>query len=139
MRETPRIDRRAVIKGAAWSVPVVAISIASPVAAASTVGGIALTWIPGTPRGVAFTNSTGSTIPAGTVTVSSVSGSGIQYLVYDNLMWQFVPGGFGNLIDIEDGTTLVVFPQVGLNPVANVTVAAAYGEYFASAPLILNG
>ena len=88
-------DRRAVVKGAAWSVPVIAAAIAAPAAAAShtgtphtgsvtmalaaRVGNVPFT---GSPKrtatvstGFTIANTTGTAVPAGVVVKVTITGS----------------------------------------------------------------
>ena len=79
-------DRRAVVKGAAWSVPVIAAAIAAPAAAASvatatmafaTVGSVNFSGTPsrpGTaPTGIIIHNTPGAAIAAGTVVAITIT------------------------------------------------------------------
>ncbi|MDQ0726299.1 hypothetical protein [Microbacterium sp. W4I20] len=74
-------SRRTVVKGAAWSVPVIAAAVATPLAAASTVdlGAFALNGSCGTLGllGPGFTLTAGPTEPLPVGTTITISGGGI--------------------------------------------------------------
>lgn len=76
------LSRRAVVKGAAWSVPVIAAAVATPLAAASgivDVGAFALRGSCGTlgVLGPGFTLQAGPTTPLPIGTTVTITGSGI--------------------------------------------------------------
>ncbi|MFB7843208.1 hypothetical protein [Microbacterium sp. NPDC056052] len=77
MSETKNVQRRTVLKGAAWSVPVVAAAAATPFAAASTINGFSVDGNCGLlgALGAGFTVTAGSSpIPAGTqITIHSTA------------------------------------------------------------------
>lgn len=76
------VSRRTIVKGAAWSVPVVALAVASPAAAASTVdvGALRLVGSCGTLGvvGPGFTLQAGPTVPLPAGTTITVTGSGVS-------------------------------------------------------------
>ncbi|MFJ2551566.1 hypothetical protein [Microbacterium sp. NPDC087591] len=92
MQENPRADgfsRRTVVKGAAWSVPVIAAAVATPLAAASTP----------TPAAATFW-ATGATVSvvSGNVTNFTVEGSDAD----------------GNLALLPSGTSVLIVPDPGV-------------------------
>lgn len=78
---TPGLSRRTVVKGAAWSVPVIAAAVATPLAAASLadVGAFALAGTCGTLGllGPGFTLTADATTPLPVGTTVTVTGSGV--------------------------------------------------------------
>ncbi|MDQ0707831.1 hypothetical protein QFZ52_000483 [Arthrobacter woluwensis] len=74
-------SRRAVVKGAAWSVPVIAAAVAAPAASASTseLGALALNGTCGVlgVLGPGFTLTASATAPIPAGTVITISGSGV--------------------------------------------------------------
>lgn len=99
-------SRRTVVKGAAWSVPVIAAAVATPLAAASTVdvGAFALNGSCGTLGllGPGFTLTAGPTeaIPAGTTVL--VNGTGVA-----NIGVFSVSGGTAN-VAVLSGTSRLI-------------------------------
>ncbi|MEV4669471.1 hypothetical protein [Microbacterium sp. LWO12-1.2] len=103
------VSRRTVVKGAAWSVPVVAAAVAIPLAAASTPTPAATFW------------ATGATVSvvSGNVTNFTVEGSDAD----GNLA--LLPSGTSVLIVPEPGVTLQVVNATGIvtttNPDGSIT------------------
>lgn len=99
MQENTRSDglsRRTVVKGAAWSVPVVAAAVAVPLAAASTPAPAATFWATG-------------------ATVSVVSGNVTNYTVEGS-------DADGNLALLPSGTSVLIVPEPGVTlQVVNAT------------------
>ena len=100
MQENPRavgVSRRTVVKGAAWSVPVVAVAVATPLAAASGPAAPAATfWATG-------------------ATVSVVSGNVTNYTVEGS-------DANGNLALLPAGTSVMIVPEPGVSlQVVNAT------------------
>ncbi|CAH0214083.1 hypothetical protein SRABI76_02340 [Microbacterium oxydans] len=76
------ISRRAVVKGAAWSVPVIAAAVATPLAAASGVVDVGAFSLAGScgvlgVLGPGFTITAGATQPLPTGTTITITGSGV--------------------------------------------------------------
>ncbi len=112
MQENTRTDglsRRTVVKGAAWSVPVVAAAVAVPLAAASTPTPAATFW------------ATGATVSvvSGNVTNFTVEGSDAD----GNLA--LLPSGTSVMIVPEPGVTLQIVNATGIvtttNPDGSIT------------------
>lgn len=112
MQENTRTDglsRRTVVKGAAWSVPVVAAAVAVPLAAASTPTPAATFW------------ATGATVSvvSGNVTNFTVEGSDAD----GNLA--LLPSGTSVMIVPEPGVTLQIVNSTGIvtttNPDGSIT------------------
>lgn len=112
MQENTRTDglsRRTVVKGAAWSVPVVAAAVALPLAAASTPTPAATFW------------ATGATVSvvSGNVTNFTVEGSDAD----GNLA--LLPSGTSVMIVPEPGVTLQIVNATGIvtttNPDGSIT------------------
>lgn len=108
------LDRRAVVKGAAWTLPVVAAAIAAPAASASTQA--ALTAFTGTSSGLAwFSLSSG----VGT----SVAGTGPTALTVQNNPGA-IPGNITGTITISQNPGLSLLGQPKGIGVASITGAA---------------
>lgn len=133
-------DRRAVLRAAVWTAPVILVAVATPSAAASTDPRITIAFAPdGTNYQAVFTNRTGTTLQAGTVTVRvspgftyANSGTGWLYLGGQSLT-------FANEIDIPTGTSssaIVGMDRLG-EPV-NVTLEATAGSYSDTDTVILS-
>ncbi|MHC9046895.1 hypothetical protein ACYX8G_20100 [Microbacterium saperdae] len=112
MQENPRahgVSRRTVVKGAAWSVPVVAAAVATPLAAAST----------GTPAATFWATGATVSVVSGNVTNFTVEGSDAD----GNLA--LLPAGTSVMIVPEPGVTLQVVNATGIvtttNPDGSIT------------------
>lgn len=96
-------SRRAVVKGAAWSVPVIAAAVAAPAASASTseLGALALNGTCGVLGviGPGFTLTASATAPIPAGTVITISGSGVA-----NIGVFSVTGGLAT-VNVLSGTS----------------------------------
>lgn len=97
------LSRRTLVKGAAWSVPVVAVAVATPLAAASQTPPAATFW------------ATGATVSvvSGNVTNFTVEGSDAD----GNLA--LLPAGTSVMIVPDPGVTLQVVNAIGIVVTAN--------------------
>lgn len=106
---TRDLSRRTLVKGAAWSVPVVAVAVATPLAAASVTPPAATFW------------ATGATVSvvSGNVTNFTVEGSDAD----GNLA--LLPAGTSVMIVPDPGVTLQIVNAIGIvatmNPDGSVT------------------
>ncbi|PVE95018.1 hypothetical protein [Microbacterium sp. TPD7012] len=106
---TRDLSRRTLVKGAAWSVPVVAVAVATPLAAASQTPPAATFW------------ATGATVSvvSGNVTNFTVEGSDAD----GNLA--LLPAGTSVMIVPDPGVTLQVVNAIGIvvtqNPDGSIT------------------
>lgn len=107
--DTHGLSRRTLVKGAAWSVPVVAVAVATPLAAASATPPAATFW------------ATGATVSvvSGNVTNFTVEGSDAD----GNLA--LLPSGTSVTIVPDAGVTLAVVNAIGIvvttNPDGSIT------------------
>lgn len=107
--QAPGVSRRTLVKGAAWSVPVVAVAVATPLVAASTSTPPATFW------------ATGATVSvvSGNVTNFTIEGSDSD----GNLA--LLPAGTNVLIVPEPGVTLTLVNATGIvvtpNPDGSMT------------------
>lgn len=134
---TPSPTRRTLMKGAAWSIPVIAAAVATPLAASSTidVGAFALRGTCGIVGflGPGFTLQAGPTaaLPVGTTVI--VSGSGIAnigvFSVSGGTASVAVLGGTARLItltaSLPAGTTIAFRSTLSLQVAFTLTAVAA--------------
>lgn len=129
-------NRRAVVKGAAWSVPVIAAAIAAPAASASTVdigafnlnGNCGVLGLIG--PGFVLTASATAPIPAGTVI--NITGSGVAnigvFSVTGGLASVAVLSGTGRMItltaDLPAGASLEMRTTLSISVAFNLNAAA---------------
>lgn len=135
-------SRRAVVKGAAWSVPVIAAAVAAPAASASTseLGALALNGTCGLlgVLGPGFTLTASATAPIPAGTVINISGSGVAnigvFSVTGGLASVAVLSGTGRQVtltaDLPAGATLdlrtTLSISVAFGLTASVTLPAGY-------------
>lgn len=113
------ISRRTVVTSAAWSIPLIAVAAAAPLAAAS-VGGADLASTLGTPADIlfdtgfgpvmTFTTPTQLTI-ANTGTTDSLAGATAN-LVYDGWLFALTPNGSGVAVSGTAGNLVFTLPVI---------------------------
>lgn len=123
-------SRRAVVKGAAWSVPVIAAAVAAPAASASTseLGALALNGSCGVlgVLGPGFTLTASPTAPIPAGTVITITGSGVASVAVlsgtSRQVTLTAPLAAGQTLNLR--TTLSISVAFGLN--ASVTLPSGY-------------
>lgn len=127
------LRRRTVVKGAAWSVPVVAMAVATPLAAAS-VGGVTLEFVDGPYSVNGCADLTDVTIAATTDGTNPAPGAAITVVLPTGLDW--ADGATGSRTFIADENGRVVLPAIrALNANGTPTLMASTPGANASAPV----
>lgn len=113
------ISRRTVVTSAAWSIPLIAVAAAAPLAAAS-VGGADLASTLGTPVDTVFDTGFGPILTfsmptqltiANNGTIDSVAGT-TATLAYDGWLWALTPSGTGVTASGTAGSLVLTLPAI---------------------------
>lgn len=114
-----QISRRTVVKSAAWSIPVIAVAAATPLAAASLANADLASTL-GTPEDIVFDTGFGAvmtfTTPtqltiANTGTTDSLAGATAN-LVYDGWLFIMAPTGTGVGVSGTSGNLVLTLPVI---------------------------
>ncbi|MGV2982670.1 hypothetical protein ACNPNP_03095 [Microbacterium sp. AGC85] len=132
-KQSGGIPRRTIVKGAAWSVPVIAVAIATPLAAAS-VGGVTLEFTNGPYSVNGCSDLTDVTIAVTTDGTTPAAGAAVTVVLPDGLSW--ADGATGPRAFVSDPNGNVVLPAIRATNVSGTpTLAASTPGANASAPV----
>lgn len=114
-----QLSRRTVVKGAAWSIPVIAVAAATPLAAAS-LGGADLASTLGAPADIVFDTGFGPVMTFTTPTQLTITNSGAADsvagatvgLVYDGWLFVLTPTGTGISVSGPSGDIVITLPSI---------------------------